>query len=130
MNMPTSTGNTYGPSATPLEDKIGHAADGAARSTHQAVDQAADSITNKVEDLRSQAAPLIDRVSAQAEAAARRGIEAMRGSSQQLRDKAARATDSTVAYVKDEPVKAMLIAAATGAALMALVSLMGRSRND
>ncbi|MGH8795441.1 MAG: hypothetical protein ACREXI_00160 [Caldimonas sp.] len=130
MNMPTSTGKTYGSSTTPLEDKIGNAADGAARSTHQAVDQAADSITNKVEDLRSQAAPLIDRVSAQAEAAARRGIEAMRGSSQQLRDKAARATDSTVAYVKDEPVKAMLIAAATGAALMALVSLMGRSRND
>ncbi len=130
MNMPTSTSKTYGPSGTPLEDKIGNVADGAARSTHQAVDQAADSITNKVEDLRSQAAPLIDRVSAQAEAAARRGIEAMRGSSQQLRDKAARATDSTVAYVKDEPVKAMLIAAATGAALMALVSLMGRSRND
>lgn len=130
MNMPTSTGKTYGQSATSLEDKIGTATDGAARSTQQAVDQAADSITNKVEDLRNQAAPLIDRVSAQAEAAARRGIEAMRGSSQQLRDKAARATDSTVAYVKDEPVKAMLIAAATGAALMALVSLMGRSRND
>ena len=129
MNMPTSTGKTYG-STTALDDKIGNATDSAARSTQQAVDQAADSITSKVEDLRSQAAPLIDRVSAQAEAAARRGIEAVRGSSQQLRDKAARATDSTVAYVKDEPVKAMLIAAATGAALMALLNLMGRSRND
>jgi ElaB/YqjD/DUF883 family membrane-anchored ribosome-binding protein len=129
MNMPSSTNKTYGQSAT-LEDKVGSATDSAARSTQQAVDQAADSATNKIEDLRNQAAPLIDRVSAQAEAAARRGIEAMRGSSQQLRDKAARATDSTVAYVKDEPVKAMLIAAATGAALMALVSLMGRSRND
>jgi ElaB/YqjD/DUF883 family membrane-anchored ribosome-binding protein len=129
MNMPSSTNKPYGQSAT-LEDKVGSATDSAARSTQQAVDQAADSATNKIEDLRNQAAPLIDRVSAQAEAAARRGIEAMRGSSQQLRDKAARATDSTVAYVKDEPVKAMLIAAATGAALMALVSLMGRSRND
>jgi ElaB/YqjD/DUF883 family membrane-anchored ribosome-binding protein len=35
----------------------------------------------------------------------------------------------TVAYVKDEPVKAMLIAAATGAVLMGLISMMGRSRD-
>jgi hypothetical protein len=44
-----------------------------------------------------------------------------------LRDKALRASDNTVGYIKDEPVKAMLIAAATGAALMALVSLITRS---
>ena len=80
----------------------------------------------KVEDLRNQAA----RVSSQAEAAARRGMEAVRDGSQQLRERAQRATDQTVAYVKDEPIKSMLIAAATGAVLMALVSLMGRSRND
>ena len=97
MNMPTSTNKGYGQSTTDAGDQIGNVADSAARSTHQAVDHAADSITSKVEDLRSQAAPLIDRVSAQAEAAARRGIEAVRGGSQQLRDKAARATDSTVA---------------------------------
>jgi hypothetical protein len=34
-----------------------------------------------------------------------------------------------VGYIKDEPVKAMLIAAATGAALMALVGLVSRSRS-
>ena len=81
-------------------------------------------------DVRDQAAPLINRVSAQAEAAAKRGIDAVRDSSAQLREKAQKATDTTVAYVKDEPVKSMLIAAATGALLMGLVSLMGRSRND
>ena len=53
----------------------------------------------------------------------------MRDSSQQLREKAQLASESTVAYVKDEPVKSMLIAAATGALLMGLVSLMGRSRD-
>lgn len=46
----------------------------------------------------------------------------------QFVDGAARATDSTVSYIKDEPVKAMLIAAATGAALAALMSLLSRSR--
>jgi hypothetical protein len=34
-----------------------------------------------------------------------------------------------VAYIRDEPVKAMLIAAATGAALMALINLVSRSRH-
>ena len=45
----------------------------------------------------------------------------------QLRDQAVRASDKTVGYIKDEPMKAMLIAAAAGAALMALVALLGRS---
>ena len=40
-----------------------------------------------------------------------------------------RGQDKTVGYIKEEPVKAMLIAAAAGAALMALVALLGRSSN-
>ena len=39
------------------------------------------------------------------------------------------ATANTVSYIKHEPVKAMLIAAATGAALMALASLVSHSRH-
>ena len=72
---------------------------------------------------------MASQVSAQAEAAAKRGMDAVRDSSQQLREKAMKATDTTVAYVKDEPVKSMLIAAATGAVLMGLISLLGRSRD-
>ena len=56
-------------------------------------------------------------------------MEAVRDTSQQLREKAMLATDSTVGYIKDEPIKSMLIAAATGALLMGLVSMMGR-RDD
>ncbi len=131
MNMPSSTTKpTFGQTATNVADQAASAAEGAIRSTHYAADDALDAMSNKVEDLRSQAAPLINRVSAQAEAAAKRGIDAVRDGSQQLREKALRASDSTVAYVKDEPVKSMLIAAATGAALMGLISLMGRSRHD
>ena len=96
----------------------------------RAADSALDSLSSKVEDLRGQAAPLLNRVSSQAEAAARRGIEAVRDTSQQLREKALRASDSAVGYVKDEPIKAMLIAAATGALLMGLVALLSRSSRD
>lgn len=130
MNMPSSTNKTFGQQATNVGDQATNAADNAAKSAQRTVDDVSDTVSNKIEDLRSQAAPLINRVSAQAEAAAKRGMEAVRDSSQQLREKALKATDSTVAYVKDEPVKSMLIAAATGAVLMGLINLLGRSRND
>jgi len=46
-----------------------------------------------------------------------------------LRDRAHRASDHTVGYIRDEPVKAILIAVAAGAAIAALASLLSRSRN-
>lgn len=53
----------------------------------------------------------------------------MRDTSQHLQDSALRASHNTVKFIKDEPVKSILIAAATGAALMALVGLMSRSNH-
>lgn len=53
----------------------------------------------------------------------------MRQTSQQLRDKAMHASDTTASYIRNDPIKSVLIAAATGAALMALVSLVTRSRH-
>ena len=43
----------------------------------------------------------------------------------QLRDSALRASDHSVRFVRHEPVKAVLIAAAAGAAVMALLSALG-----
>lgn len=71
----------------------------------------------------------LNKVTSQAEAAARGGMEAMSDTSQQLRERALQASDMIVAYVKDEPIKAMLIAAATGALLMGIISLISRSRD-
>lgn len=65
----------------------------------------------------------------QASALAHRGMDSVRDISHQLRLKAEHASDSTVKYIKEEPVKAVLIAAATGATLMALVTLVARSRS-
>ena len=60
--------------------------------------------------------------------ALQRGLDGVRDASQQVRESAQHASHSTVNYIKDEPVKAMLIAAATGAALMALIGLLNQSR--
>jgi ElaB/YqjD/DUF883 family membrane-anchored ribosome-binding protein len=79
--------------------------------------------------LDNQDVPLLSRAADQASALAHRGVESARDTSRQLRDKALRVSDSTVSYIKDEPVKALLIAAAAGAALVAMASLIGRSRD-
>ena len=124
--------NTVSGSSTPLSQSgqdAASTAQGAVRSTQRAADSAFDSMSEKIDEARGQVAPVLSKVSSQAEAAARRGMEAVRDTSQQLRERAVQASDMTVAYVKDEPVKAMLIAAATGALLMGLISMMGRSRD-
>ncbi|MES2877464.1 MAG: hypothetical protein V4713_03510 [Pseudomonadota bacterium] len=75
------------------------------------------------------AIPLMNRASEQVNLLGKRGLHSVRETSQQLRNKALRVSDSTVKYVKDEPVNAMLIAAAAGAAVTAIFSRIIRSRS-
>ena len=65
------------------------------------------------------------RLQADAGHLSQRGLDALRDSSRQVRERAHAAGERTVCYIQDEPVKAVLMAAATGAALMALFSLLG-----
>lgn len=113
-----------------LADQAAMSADSAIKSTQRVTNEALDSLAGSVQDLRQQAAPLLERATSQANALAQRGVDTVRDTAQQLRERAFRASDSTVNYIKDEPVKAMLIAAATGAGLMALLSLLTRSSRD
>ena len=62
----------------------------------------------------------------QAGTLARHSADLVRNSSRQLRDSAGRIADRGSNYIRDEPIKAVLIAAATGATLMALVNLLTR----
>ena len=54
------------------------------------------------------------------------GLERAREASQQLRESAQLAGQGPANAIRHDPVKSVLIAAATGAALMALVSLLMR----
>jgi len=112
-----------------LIDQASHSADQAIRATQQAANHAVDSAGNALQDLRHQTTPILERASEQVSAMAHRGLDSVRETSHQLRLKAEHASDTTVGYIRQEPVKAVLIAAATGAALMALVSLVARSRD-
>lgn len=113
--------------ATPLTDKLGLKADHAIRSTQHAANGALDSLADSVVEARQQVAPAINHAAEQVNALAHRGLDSVRNTSKQLMDSAHRVTDTTVSYVKEEPVKSILIAAATGAALMAMISMMTRS---
>jgi len=127
FNSTSSVGTSTQDPANRLVDQAALSADNAIKSTQRVANEALDSLAGGVEGLRHQATPVLNRVGEQASTLAHRGVDAVRDGSQKLRDRAVQASDTTVAYIKDEPVKSMLIAAATGAALMALVSLMGRS---
>jgi ElaB/YqjD/DUF883 family membrane-anchored ribosome-binding protein len=112
-----------------LVDQAAKVADDAIHATQRAADHALEGLAGSVQDARHHVAPMLNRASEQASALAQRSVNALRDTSQGLRDSAVHATDRATLYVKDEPLKAMLIAAATGAALMALVGLLTRSRD-
>ena len=111
--------NTTNDATKNIADSAAQSADQAITATQRATNSALDSLSSTV-----------NRAAEQASALAHRSLESAREGTQKIRSQVQNASDSTVGYIKDEPFKAVLIAAATGAALMALVSLLARSRRS
>ncbi|MCB2006215.1 MAG: hypothetical protein KDH93_14450 [Rhodoferax sp.] len=109
---------------------VDHAAESASRaihSTQQAADHAFEGLDHKVQQLREQASPRYEDAAERTQALADHGLQTMRETSRRLRESAHQVTDGTRQYVRAEPVKSVLIAAATGALLMGVASLLARS---
>lgn len=113
-----------------VADQAATRADQAIKSTKTMTNDALDSLSDSVHSASQRVSPLLNRASEQAAALAQRSMDAVRNSTQQIRDKAMHASDTTASYIRNDPIKSVLIAAATGAALMALVSLLSRSRHE
>lgn len=88
----------------------------------------AHTISNLTSPIAEASDRLLDRASEQASTLAHRSMDAVREGSQQLRASALHASDSTVNYIRQEPVKSMLFAAAAGVVPTGLLVLAGRSR--
>ena len=88
-----------------ITDTTMQRADQALASAQSAADQALTGVSNAID----------------------KGVDRVREATHQVRDGAVRATEGTSNYIRHDPIKSVLIAAATGAALMALVSLLTRS---
>ena len=81
-----------------------------------------------VKTLTSNVGPSIDKVTGKAQAMAKHGGDMTDAAIQQVRGTAVDATDSLMKYTKKNPGKALVIAAASGALLAALVVALSPSR--
>ena len=122
--MKDHTMHTHSPN---IIDQMADSTSQAIRQTQKMADQALGGLDNSVQALRDQAAPKLDEVTHRASELAQHGVQSVRDTGRHLRASAVQVSESTVQYVRDEPVKSMLIAAATGALLMALVGLLARN---
>lgn len=113
-----------------LADQAANTANDAIKSTQRAANSTLDNLASTVQDLRKQAVPLLNRAAESANAYIQQGLEAVHEGSDKVRAQARGASARTVNYIKDEPVKSILIAAAAGAVLTALVQIASRSRDD
>ena len=97
----------------------------AERDAHAAIDSAVDGLASAYGDAK----PLLSRVSQRARDYASDGYDAARERAAALKERGQQAVESTRGYVSDEPIKSLLIAAAVGAAVIALVEVVRIRRN-
>lgn len=86
-----------------------------------------DQAQDKVQDLADASRSRLRQVADVTSDYAQRGMERVRDTGASLRDSALDARDATLDYVRDEPLKAVLLAAAAGATLAAAILMMRRS---
>lgn len=99
-----TTSSFDGDSTSPMTTRAAEKAEAAMQAVREKTHDALDGLTDSMQTVKDQASAAMERFRPQ--------------------------IDAVASYAKDEPTKALLIAAATGAALIALISLMGRSSSD
>jgi ElaB/YqjD/DUF883 family membrane-anchored ribosome-binding protein len=112
-----------------LADQAALKADQAIRATQRVANETLDGLSDSLVDAHQRVAPVLNRATETASALAHRSMDAVRETSKQLRTKAIQASDVSATYIKNDPIKSVLIAAAAGAALMGLYTLFSRSRD-
>jgi ElaB/YqjD/DUF883 family membrane-anchored ribosome-binding protein len=93
------------------------------------VDKAADRLHNGISSARQTATKIGERAADQTQTILGRGIHGAKAAAQQVRESTAQASESLVTYTKENPIKAILIAAASGALLLTLFNALSRSRD-
>ncbi len=123
MSIPSQTA-TIGS----LVDGAAHSADHAIRSSQRMADNALDQLAGQVESARTTVGPALAGLSQDASALVQRGRDAIAQGGEQFMSQARSIQTSTRSYIEQEPMKAVLIAMAAGAALVVLGGLLSRGR--
>jgi ElaB/YqjD/DUF883 family membrane-anchored ribosome-binding protein len=110
-----------------LDEAARHAHDGL-DTTQRLASRTIDRVADRAAEWRDEAAPVVDRITRRAEGLARDGAHWVQDGTDRVRSTVVRASDRTVGYVREEPVRSVLMAAAAGALIFALVRMLsGRS---
>jgi ElaB/YqjD/DUF883 family membrane-anchored ribosome-binding protein len=112
-----------------LADKAADKVQGGIRDAKHAAKEAGAAVSNKVDELRHDAGPTVARAFDRVRSVSRQSMNAVGDAAQRTRDAASYASDSIVVYTRENPVKALLIAAASGALLLSLMNII-KSRRD
>ncbi|MDB5816980.1 MAG: hypothetical protein JWQ11_620 [Rhizobacter sp.] len=130
------------PNFSDVSDSAHRVLDSAMNTADQAADLAAstlarskkaaagayDSINENVRRTKDRLQPMASQFADDAQTMARTSLEAARRRSMQVRDAAADAASYTTDYVKERPVKSLLIAAAAGIAVYGIARAINRAR--
>lgn len=116
-----NSNDTFPNSAALHTDKASHPA-------QQFAGDALDHLDGSATTLRQKTVPLLDGVAVDVEGLAQRSLKLARESTEKVRAQAVQTLDTVTVYIKAEPVKAILMAAAGGAVLATLLSWARSSR--
>jgi ElaB/YqjD/DUF883 family membrane-anchored ribosome-binding protein len=116
--------------AAELADEFRQAAQDTVESSRAYAQNAVNAAGEKVRDLRREAEPTMEQIAARVQHAVQRGLESASKTSARAQRRIEEAADVTGRYIADQPVRSILLAAAAGAAITALIVLATRSHDD
>jgi len=131
MNLSTPMAGTSGTS--PLSDGANHLTGRIERNlqdVQQIAAEAMQTLTQRVDDIRASSSDALSGAGTEAGNLAHRGMARTREAITHARDSAAHLRQDTARRVQADPLKAVLIAAATGAATALLLQWVSNSRHS
>lgn len=137
MSLTNGSTPMQNPTTQGLSERLESATDRATTRAHGMIDRARDgtdhaldALSGGVDSVGHRLPDMIGRMAAQVEDLARRGVERARDTGSQVRDQVVIASDRTVGRIQSDPLKAVLIAAAAGAALAWLLGAYAGRRSS
>ncbi len=113
-----------------LADEARQTANDAIDSTRAYAQNAVNAAGEKVRDFKRDAEPTVEQIAARVQQAVQRGLDAASTTSARAQRRLEAAADVTGKYISDQPVRSVLVAAAAGAAITALIVLASRRRDE
>lgn len=126
QNTGSATNPRPGSLASDLSSSAAEQADKAIAATMRATDGAAQSVHDGLENLKDTVPGLLTSAGATADDYIAQGVQRARDASSAVRATTGRVQERAVVYIRDEPLKAVMVAAGVGAVVALLLSSRSR----